>query len=104
METLVRVHNTAHGAGFLTDQRSQLNISDKGDITADGFKEIEILSSMDPDPRTSGLSLKEQGLWLHLSQGGYVGGLRLMDIPDHLVDQTTAAVIICQRRLAKRAS
>lgn len=103
METLVRVHNTPHGAGFITDQGSQLNVSDRGDVTTDKFLAFAILQQIDPDPRTSSIAIREQALWLHLDHPQYVGSIRLMTIPDHLVDQATAAVYTCLQRLAKRA-
>lgn len=103
MESLARIHNTTHGVGFLSDQQSQLNVSNQGDITTNGFLDVAILKQIDPDPRTSDLGIKDHGLWLYLTHPEYVGGIRLMDIPDHLVDQATAAVSSSRQRITKRA-
>lgn len=98
MRVLNRVHDTAFGVGLFCSDGSQINIAANGNISCDGFSDIEILQSIDPHPITSIIYLRQETVWLSLSHPAPegVGAYRLMEICEK--DQPRVVEIITRLR------
>lgn len=66
MRTLVRIHDDAYGTGFTCDDGSRLTLSADISITCDGFRDIDVLQSIDPDPVTTIFFIMREALWVNL--------------------------------------
>ncbi len=84
MRTLVRIHDDAYGTGFTCDDGSRLTLSADITITCDGFRDINILQRIDPDPVTTIFFITREALWINLLVDipNSVHFIRLMGIPE----------------------